>query len=312
MKRGIITLAIGRKYNEQARYLAYSLIIHSPSLPRAVITDDCEYFRELYDVLIPADTFAKFLRDGNNTGEGVNPFEMKVNIHKVSPFEETIFLDADTLVYNDLNFMFDYFSNQSIVYAGTRITSGEWYVKDVNELLSKFKLDYIGAFNSGVFLFKKDTIGVQCMDYAAYLYNNYSGVDIPFFRGNMLPDEPFLSIAFSKYGQEPVGFSDEHGRLGRSTINICNPKFDIVKGIAKCRKYNELMFCSIIHFTGTDIPYYEIEKIRLWLYYHTPLSSFGIACISSSVRALLFIRYFIRRCINYIFRHCFLSKGTHK
>ena len=52
-KKGILTLAVGKKYNNFAKYLAYSCIINSPTLPRAIVTDNCKMFSGLFDVIIP-------------------------------------------------------------------------------------------------------------------------------------------------------------------------------------------------------------------------------------------------------------------
>ena len=151
-KKGILTLAVGKKFNKRAKYLAYSCILHSPTLPRAIITDNCKYFNGLYDVVIPY------------TADMGDPFFVKLNLQHYSPFFETLFLDSDTLVYMDLRFMWDYFDGQSIVYAGNCRKEGKWWFKEIADVLKYYNIPWIGQLNSGVFLFRKDETGMNIMN----------------------------------------------------------------------------------------------------------------------------------------------------
>ena len=258
--QGILTLSVGKKFNRQARYLALSCMLHSPAIPRAIITDDCDAFKELYDVVI---AYTKEMGD---------PFEVKLKLHLLTPFYETLFLDSDTLVYTDLRFMWGFFQNTSLVYAGERRVDGTWYV-EVSSLLERYNLPWIGQLNSGIFLFKKDRTGIDTLDYAAYLHKNHDGIDMPYFRGTMFPDEPFLAMAFGRYNQIPV--TNDFGRLGRSLIGSQNITLNIAKGIARFIKNGHLIFPAVVHFVGDPGNYYFIEKTRLWFYYH----SLGDFCI---------------------------------
>jgi len=52
-QRGILTIAIGKKYVHQAKYLALSAILHAPHLTRAMVTDCPDALRDYYDVCVP-------------------------------------------------------------------------------------------------------------------------------------------------------------------------------------------------------------------------------------------------------------------
>jgi len=295
-EKGILTLAIGKKFNIQARYLAYSCILHSPTLPRAIITDNCGYFNDLYDVII------------QYTADMGDPFNVKLKLHNHSPFYETLFLDSDTLVYTDLNFMWNYFGEQSIVYAGNCRKEGEWYFKDIDKVLKYYDIPWIGQLNSGIFLFRKDEIGMNVLNYANELHENHGDIEIPFFRGKMLPDEPFLAISFGKYDQSPQ--KNDFGRLGRSLINTKNVRLDITKGIAKFIKSGELIFPSIVHFTGDNRLYLK-EKIRLLIYFKGILDIFYIFyfplyIFNKIILCLMFIKRFIKYILRRLLkcRHC--------
>ena len=104
MRKGILTIAIGKKFNKMAKYLALSCIINNPSLPRAIITDNADYIKGFFDIIIEYEK------------EMGNPFNLKLKMIQYTPFYETLFLDADTLVYNNLDFYWEYFNSQSIIY----------------------------------------------------------------------------------------------------------------------------------------------------------------------------------------------------
>jgi len=257
MEKGVLTLAVGKKYNRMARCLAYSCILHSPVLPRAVITDDCKYFKGLYDIII------------QYTEDMGDPFNVKLKLNKYSPFYETLFLDADTLVYSDICFMWNYFEGQSVVYNGSREKMGKWYVNEIADILKKYNIPWIGKLNSGIFLFKKDETGMSVMNYAAELHKNHDGLEIPFFYKKMLPDEPFWAIALGRYNQSPIEKEKDFGRLGRSLLNTKDVKLNIIKGISSFKKDGELVFPAVVHFAGTKIAgyYYLAERLRLLFYY---------------------------------------------
>ncbi|MHB9294218.1 hypothetical protein Holit_03344 [Hollandina sp. SP2] len=283
-EKGILTVAIGRKFNIQAKYLAYSCVVHSPTLPRAIITDNYSYCNGLYDVIIPY------------TADMGDPFKVKLKLHNHTPFFETLFLDSDTLVYRDLRFMWDYFGKQSIVYAGICLKEGKWYFKDIDKVIKYYDIPWIGQLNSGIFLFRKDETGMNVLNYATELHEHHREIEVPFFRGTMLPDEPFLAIAFGTYGQYP---RNDFGRLGRSLINTKDVKLDITKGIAKYMKGGELIFPSVVHFTGDKRQYYIKEKFKLLIYY----KGIPIPGVVGNIYLNFFVCLkFIKRCIKYILR----------
>jgi len=247
-KKGIITLAIGEKFNRQAIFLAYSCILHSPSIPRAIITDNCDYFSELYDIVIP---YSEDMGD---------PFKVKLRLQHYSPFYETLFLDSDTLVYTDLHFLWDYFGEQSIVYTGSCLTKGEWSFKKVEEAIEYFHVPWVGQLNSGVFLFRKDEMGLKVLNYAEKIHGEHDGIHVPFFRDKMLPDEPFLAVAFGKYNQLPT---NEFGRMGYTMIDAHSVKLDIIHGIAKFIKRGQLVFPAVVHFCCDKEQRYIKEKLKL-------------------------------------------------
>jgi len=250
INKGIITIAIGKKYAKQAKYLALSCIINSPHTIRAVITDSPGFLSNFYDIIIP----------WNNNDD---PFSIKTRIYDFSPFEYTIFIDADSLVFNPIDDYWEYLKNNNFVYEGQKLSEGNWYF-DIKKICSIINEDSIPKFNSGMLLFKKSEVAKKIFDTAYYYFTNYKieGIEIPFFRGNNYPDEPALAISLAKNKIEPV---NDYGRFSRTLIKAKNIRLNIKKRIAFFIKNGKFVYPHIVHFCGKRGSfYYFFEKLRLF------------------------------------------------
>lgn len=114
MQPGILLIAVDAFgegfYYHLAYNMALSIKLDSPDTPIAVLTDDVnmshltEKQKSIFDIKIPVqeeDYFEDFL---------MNPFLLKTNIYKYSPFETTLYLDVDGLFmfgYKHLSDLFD-------------------------------------------------------------------------------------------------------------------------------------------------------------------------------------------------------------
>jgi hypothetical protein len=266
-KRGIITLAVGKKFVRQARYLAYSCMLHCPEILRAIITDRNDDVKDLYDFIIPYNSNA-------------DPFETKLLLNKHTPFQETLFLDSDTLVYGNISYLFEYLNDQSFIYVGNCRIDGYWNF-EIKSTADKFNIPWIGQLNSGIFLFRNDETGNNIFEFAHSLHKDAKKLNISFFRRAMYPDEPFLGIAFGKYLQRPI--ENDHGRLGRSVINKRNIRVNIIKGYASFVSKKNTCFLTVVHFCEHAELYLQ-EKIKLLLYIKTPLNYFTIAFIANFIK----------------------------
>lgn len=107
MTRGFVTIATGNPfYYELARnlLLSYKLYTDKP-YPFAILCDQENEYTALFDdvVLIP-----------NAKKNYFDKFELLIR----APYDETIFIDADCLAYDDLNRYWDYFQNADDFSAG--------------------------------------------------------------------------------------------------------------------------------------------------------------------------------------------------
>jgi len=249
--RGILTIAIGKKYANQAKYLAHSCMINSPHTIRAVVTDSPDHLQNYFDIIIPF----------NNE---CDPFSIKTRLYELSPFEYTLFLDADSLVFHPVDDFWKHLEENPYVYEGTKLTSGNWYF-DINEICKLLMLHWIPQFNTGQILFNKCEETKQVFDTANYYFFNHKkeGIEMPFFRGKNYSDEPFLAIALAKQGIEPI---NDYGRFSRTLIKAKCIRLNVKKRFARFVKNDRMVHPLVVHFCGRrNMLYYMIEKLRLSL-----------------------------------------------
>jgi hypothetical protein len=259
MQRGFITIAIGKKYALQAKYLALSAILHVPHIARAVVTDCPEILDSYYDFVIPYKS------------EYGNPFALKLRAHLYSPFEQTLFLDADTLIMNNIDSYWDALKSRSFAYRGFMATSGEWYF-NIEEIIKQFDISWIPLFNSGMFLFDKSDEAKRIFD-AAFDYMQNGNLNIAFFRGTMLPDEPFFALSLAKNDEKP--YEEENERFSRALADAKDIHIDVIKGISYLRSAKgKYAFPLVIHFFGRFGRFlFWREKIKLFFYFSSPLTA---------------------------------------
>jgi hypothetical protein len=264
---GLITIAVGRKYISQAKYLAYSCMLHAPHIIRAVITDQPDLLSPYYDIRLPLKK------------EYGNPFEVKTRLPLYTPFEKTLYVDTDSLVIHNIDSYWKTLEEQSFVYEGKMITEGEWYL-DIGKLIQQTAVPWIPKFNSGMFLFKKDEKVSAIFDtaYDYLVHQKERNLGVAFFRKEMLPDEPFLAIALAKYREKPV---EDHGRFSRTLIGAVNIHINVVKGVAFFIKNNRMVFPLIVHFCGRFGRFLFFgESVKLFFYFNPPLTMVSTAILS--------------------------------
>lgn len=95
MQQGILYCAIGEDHYQRAERSALSAKRHIPDMVLAVYTDQ-RVTDGIWDAVLKAEV----------TDPSVQPMIYKLNAILASPFDETLYLDADTLVLDDISEMF--------------------------------------------------------------------------------------------------------------------------------------------------------------------------------------------------------------
>ena len=249
--KGILTIAIGKKYVKQAKYLAYSCMLNSPHTLRAVITDSSELLNNFYDIIIPFT-------------DSDDPFSLKTRLYNFTPFFKTLYLDADSLVFHPVDDFWNYLDEKSYIYEGKKLISDNWYF-DIKETCNKLSISWIPKFNSGMMLFCKNNIVKDIFDTAYYYFTNNQKENInilPIYKNNY-PDEPFLAISLAKNDIEPI---DDYSRFSRTLINTRLIRLNIIKKVAYFIKDDIIRHPLIVHFCGRKgALFYFKEKLRLYI-----------------------------------------------
>lgn len=252
--KGFITIAFGRYYWLLAENLILSYRLNVPKdnqLPFCIITDkENDKVSEFDKVIISTPSEKGFMN--------------KLRLAELTPYQKTIFIDADSLVYKDISFWFDKYEENGSAFSSFGRNIGEENVHEINNILfdiSKAKkewdyLAYIPFFNAATYYLDKSTGGGDICETAKRLY--YSGVDYgyPFFG-----DETYISLAMAIHSckccmHEGSAYFGSHAEILYS---------DIIKKHYKLIAYGKEKDVELLHWSTfkTHHPLYQWEALRV-------------------------------------------------
>jgi hypothetical protein len=221
-------MAVGsKKYIDEVANLAYSLVLNSPEILRAVITDsDDQRLLQLFDIVVPYD-----IARGN-------PFQQKTVLDIYSPFQKTLFLDADCLVVRSLIPVFELFDGYSFCYGGGLRQSGEWYGQEIAEVSKRAGVERIARLNTGMLYFDMGQTSTHGLfDSARHFYTKLSELNYRSFRAGLYSDEPAWGLALGRHmiqGTKDNGrvMKSDRGTNGRVRVNILR-QFAHYRGLSR-------------------------------------------------------------------------------
>ncbi len=142
MTYGVIYFAYGKKYLDEAIFSASSLKKHNPGLQVTLFTNSSNGIsdKEVFDnIIVPQENF--------------HPFKMKIYAMLNSPYEQTLFLDTDTKIINDVTEPFFNLHTNDIAIAGMRWLNEDRTFKAFEKLSDELPGQHI--YNTGVIYYKK-------------------------------------------------------------------------------------------------------------------------------------------------------------
>lgn len=198
-KRGFVTVATGDYYCWLAENLVMSYKLFSNiKYPMYVMTDKKgeKRLKKYFDGVIVLE-------------KPYYTFMDKMTVYQNSPFEETVFIDADSNVVSDISFLFDDFrennSDVSCIGAVRKISEDMKPVHFGSVAIEYFKLDRFVAFNGGVYYFKRSPKSEDCIDIIfCNLIPNYKNYELKEFRNGQMADEPLYGLALLLCGFQPL------------------------------------------------------------------------------------------------------------
>jgi len=186
--RGILTIVYGKPaYASSAVAVARSLRLHNPSLPLAVATDlDPALFESAYDHVIPW----RF--------ERWKGWLAKFDAAEMSPFDHTLYLDTDMLVFRTLDPLFDAFSGSSFSTIGDNRENVVWF-RSMELIRREIPSETYPSFNGGMYYFRKGAAAERVFAGAKALHVRYAELRLKRNRG-MDCDQALFSLSMAQQG----------------------------------------------------------------------------------------------------------------
>lgn len=257
--RGVLTIAFGHSsYIGMAKSLGRSLKLHAPYVPTAVVTDslDPELKKLFADVVPYRREFGSDVRQ-------------KLFLPRYSSFDETLFIDSDSLVLTNLDSFWKAFEGKYFGVPGWRVLrkgDKDPYL-DVDFILEHFALDRLPKFNGGAYYFTRSPQTTQFFETVEQVLADYKALRFPCFRSDGPNDEAIFSVAMALHGLSATSM----GCRGMWTP-ISSPgslQLDVVAGTCRFEKEGRVVQPDVVHFAGgysSCLAYIrEREKLRVYM-----------------------------------------------
>lgn len=98
---GVVTIALGaQKYTEYAFNLAASVKMSNPKIPVGLITSEQNLLHPLWPVMKKVFDIVKIIDSNITHYKGIfMPGRVKIQLNELTPFENTLFIDADSIIF---------------------------------------------------------------------------------------------------------------------------------------------------------------------------------------------------------------------
>ena len=198
MTRGFVTIATGKdRYYRIAYNLLCSYRVNAGAYPFAIICDRENKYTEAFDKVV-------HLPDPSNS------YMDKLRLFDCLPYDETIFIDADCLVYGDIDRWWELFENAGdcsvfgCAYDDLTTDRG-WFMTGG---MGKYRdsIRFVPSFSGGVYYLRNTDTCAKVFDTAKEAAAHYG--DYPFAIFKDPADEPVIALGMAVNGCRPVECED--------------------------------------------------------------------------------------------------------
>lgn len=267
MTKSVITIATGKKYFlDLACNLIRSFLLWNEKTDIAfwLVTDRKE--------LIPGNLEGKIKILEIQENEYGTGFEPKLFLDHFAQTEQTLFIDADCLIYGNLIPVFEKFKGCSVSAIGDNITEGDFYC-NVKETIQKLEVSFMPRFVGGVYYLEPSEVTQKVFEYARHLKPRYDELGLIRLRGKE-NEEPLIALGMAKYEFNAI---PEDGSIKADRMFFRYIKSNVLAGKAhfwnnkdyphKAYFKIDFSFPVIGHFNNTFSENYEYasEERRLYL-----------------------------------------------
>lgn len=198
MTQGVIILSLKRpSYSMGAFNLALSIKHYNPLINITLVSDNehqKHYRDDHYKVFDSIKTISKY--DFIDGGQ-FQPALAKINIDKYSSYDKTLYIDADSLVLQDLQPLFDKLNGRE--FAGN-VIDGYTQWTDAETFKEFFSVDWGQTINSSWFYFEDYNVFETATE---YYKKGFDQSKIMPKWGASFPDELFFNASLVKLGINP-------------------------------------------------------------------------------------------------------------
>jgi len=202
-------------------------------------------------------------------------FSSKLFLDEISPDGQTIFINSDCLIFENLDYLFDKFKGHCVSVVGCHISEGEWF-GDIKSICQKMGISKMPKFNGGLYYLEKGDKATQVYETARKLEPLYD--DIGFVRLRGRPnDEVLMAVAMELCGETPIIddgtiMSDPQACPGGYDINVIKGKRWLINpppGNPGHQNWYPFQKVSpaIVHFLGFYTNHYpyrrEVYKLKM-------------------------------------------------
>lgn len=173
MSKGFLVLAQKSEvdYLKQAYALAKSIKASQATVKNiSLVTNDAvsEDHREVFDNIIP-------IPFGDAAKDSEWKVENRWKLYHASPYDETIILDADMLILDDVSLLWDYCSNRDLHFTSKVIDYKGRVITD-NVYRKTFTENHLPNLYSGLFYFKKSDFSLEFFKTLEFVVYNWQRI----------------------------------------------------------------------------------------------------------------------------------------
>jgi hypothetical protein len=244
--KGYFTIAQGYEYQRLAYGMALSLKLSQPEelskLSIGVSSDDMKFIngrhREVFDQIIEIPW-------GDHAARSQWKLENEWKVIHMTPYDETIKLDADMLFPSDISLWWDYLSESDGVFATKpRTYRGEIITSDYYR--KTFTESRLPNIYTAFFYFKRNDVNFELFKLAEFIFNNWQRCFYEFLEPDHRPKHVSTDVVFAIAAK--IMDYEQYNRL---------PHMDIATFV---HMKSQLQFWPNDHFMIEDwtrmIPYY--------------------------------------------------------
>lgn len=251
-QRGYVTIATGSThyYKLACNLLSSYRRNGGGAWPFAIIAEEENEYTKSFDQVILMSKPAHSYLD-------------KLRLVECLPYEETIFIDADCLVYGTIDEWWSFFENGSDFSCFGRViedlkTDQGWFRWDG---MGGFKnqIHFIPSFSGGIYYIRRTQTAQKVFELAKYAVEHYN--DYPFAIFNTPADEPVLAFGMAICDCRPVDVSEVGIYIKRKDLPM-----DILEPSASWTYEGRTFPVKLVHWGnfGTMKAQYHLEVEQLY------------------------------------------------